>query len=159
MNWKNIKRILALTLLIVINLFLFYRYFELDKLGRVSSLKNPHGESFENQHMSNSDLIETSLKIEFWLLIMVFILIIYSLYVFYKYKMELEEKNTIESRVLFKDLDEKKQIQILTSVYCFNCAKNNTTTFKEEKMLLGEMFTLIECNECTKEIKLKNNWK
>jgi regulatory protein YycI of two-component signal transduction system YycFG len=158
MNWKNIKRILTLTLLIVINLFLFYRYFELDKLGRVSSLQNPHGEGFQNQHLSNSDLIETSLKIEFWLLIMVFVLIVYSVYILYKYKMEQDEKNAIKNRILFKNLNTQKQTELLSNVYCFNCKKNTNTTFKEEKMLLGEMFTLVECNECKKEIKLKNNW-
>ncbi|HEY9082144.1 MAG TPA: hypothetical protein VIN73_02335 [Vicingaceae bacterium] len=158
MNWKNIKRTLVLSLLILINLFLFYRYFELDKLGRVSSLQNPHGEGFQNQHLSNNDLIETSLKIEFWLLIMVFILIVYSLYILYKYKMEQDEKNIMKNRVLFKKLDTQKQIELLSNVYCFNCEKNTTTTFKEEKMMLGEMFTLVECNECKKEIKLKNNW-
>lgn len=158
MNWKNIKRILALTLLIIINLFLFYRYFELDKLGRVSSLQNPHGEGFRNQYMTNSDLIETSLKIEFWLLIMVFTLIVYFAYILYKYKMKQDEKNAIKNRILFKNLDTQKQTELLSNVYCFNCKKNNTTTFKEEKMLLGEMFTLVKCNECKKEIKLKNNW-
>lgn len=162
MNKTNIKRFLVISLLLFCNLFLVYRYLSLDhrqnQIKKIFYEERGYGyskQALKSLNWESNDIREKSLKLEFWVLVFFFVLVVYTLYVMFKIKLSHNDKKRVESRVPFKELDQVSQQHILSNIHCLRCGEKKIMIFKEEKMLLGKVYLIVVCPTCNNEIKFK----
>lgn len=164
MNAKKIKRGLALGLLLLVNFFLVYRYLELDKrYNDIKKIKyHQKGYGYTSEELNNltieyNDVIDKSLRLEFWVLVFFFTLVAYVLYLIIKSKLSYNDKKRIAERINFKDLEENKRQEILGKIFCSKCSSYEPMDFVEEKMIIGKMYIIAKCSVCGSIAKKKNN--
>lgn len=148
----------------MINFFLIYRYLELDKryneIKKVKYYEKGYGytsEELNNLTKEYNEVIDKSLRLEFWVLVFFFTLVAYALYVIIKSKLSYNDKKRIAERINFKDLEENQQKEMLAKVFCSKCSSYNQMDFVEEKMLIGKMYIIAKCSVCGSIAKKKNN--
>lgn len=164
MNRKALKRWIVLILLLFINLFLIYRYLYLDKrYSDIRKIFRERGYGYTHQELKGlaweyHDTIHKSLKLEFWVLVFFFILLVYVIYFLIKTKMNYNDQKRLKERKKFIDLDQAKQTELISHIFCDLCSQYRKVNFKEEKMLNGTMYALTNCSKCSNEIKIKSTW-
>lgn len=68
-----------------------------------------------------------------------------------------KDKIRAKTKIQFENLPKRKQEELLNNIFCNVCLAKRNTKFKTEKMLLGSSYILVNCEECSNQIKVKND--